>query len=258
MISKLFAGLLAVTALAAAPMAHADAGALKNIQVVDCRTHDEAQEKKDTELTLKALEAMNAGGVDRAWRLLPELEAALARAPDVPSLPERCGDTIHIYDDDMMLLLAMTAYVTSTPELKNVSVVQHEALPYGSLGFIVGWLYYEKKDFGAAHRAYAKGRLNNPDDYVLVAEDSLALAHMHRSREALDLLDAFIAGHPDLEDDELAALQRKRGYTLIELDRNDEAEAAYKESLRLEPDNSTAKAELDYITQQRKSSQPAN
>lgn len=253
---KLFAGVAAVMALAVAPMAHA--AVADTIRIVECRTHDEAQEKKDTELARKALEAMQSGGVDKTWRLLPELEAALARAPDVPSLPERCGDTIYIYSDDIVQLLTMTAHVTGTPELSKVSVVQRAALPYGTLGYIVGWLYYEKKDFGAAHRAFAKGMLNIPDDYVLVAEDSLTLAHMHRSREALELLDKFLAGHPDLADDEKAALQRKRGYVLIELDRNDEAEAAYKESLRLEPGNKTAQGELDYIAQQRKASKPAS
>jgi tetratricopeptide (TPR) repeat protein len=48
-----------------------------------------------------------------------------------------------------------------------------------------------------------------------------------------------------------ALLERSRGVTLVELGRLDEAEAALRASLDLEPDSAVARHELDYITELR-------
>jgi Flp pilus assembly protein TadD len=42
-------------------------------------------------------------------------------------------------------------------------------------------------------------------------------------------------------------MRRGRGFVLTELGRLDEAEAAYRESLKIEPDSERAKNELQYI-----------
>lgn len=44
-----------------------------------------------------------------------------------------------------------------------------------------------------------------------------------------------------------AHLQRGRGFALTELGRLDEAEAAYNEALKIDPNDDRAKHELEYI-----------
>lgn len=47
--------------------------------------------------------------------------------------------------------------------------------------------------------------------------------------------------------DQRARLHRARGFALVELSRYDEAEEAYRTSLKHEPEHGLAQRELDYI-----------
>lgn len=225
-----------------------------NMTVIDCQTHNAAQEQADMDLAETALGAMgkaNASGSDADLAalkaMLPDLETALSHAPDKPSLPEHCGDSIILYSGDMMQMLVLSAAIGKDKSLGATHVEQREPLPYALLAFAVGWIRFEGGDYAGADAADRKGLLNDPNDATLMSEDSFALSKLGRNAEALTALDAFIAGHPALGDDQMALLQRKRGYVLVELDRLDDAEAAYKKSLDLDPGNATALSELDYI-----------
>lgn len=229
----------------------ASPAAFSDIKIVDCRQHDAVQEQKDRDLALEAFGLMQAHDMSTLDSMTRKLEAALDRAPDVPSSSERCGDKINLYTDDMGQMFLMTAFVSRTPGLEKVSVVQYGALPYGQLGFIVGWIRFEHEKFAAAYKAYARGLRNDPNDFTLINEMALTLSHLRRNDEGLALVDDFLAAHDTLDDKAKAALQRKRGYILVELQRLDEARAAYEESLRLEPGNAVAMGELDYIAQQK-------
>lgn len=253
------AGFLAAVFFMASPvLADEAAPRLPNVQIVECRTHDAAQEKADMALAMSALDLMQAHDIDKLNVLLPDLKTALGHAPDIVSHPEHCGDSIIVYSDELSDFLTISALIQGhEKEFGATKVEQREALPYPLLGFVVGWIYFENKDFQAAHDAYAKGLLNDPNFDYLIMEDTLALAALHRSPEALAQLDAYLARNPDLPDEMMANALRKRGYVLVELERWDEAEAAYKDSLKLEPDNETAQSELEYIAQTRPS-KPAN
>ncbi|MFT4074440.1 MAG: tetratricopeptide repeat protein [Asticcacaulis sp.] len=229
-----------------------------NVQIVDCRTHDAAQEKADHDLAMTTLDIMQTHDIARLNERLPNLKAALAHAPDSPSLPERCGDTIIVYSDQMSDMLTLSALLSGhEKDLGATKVEQREALPYALLAFEAGWIDFENKDYDAAHEAYAKGLRNDPDDHAVILEDTLTLAALKRSPEALAQLDAYLARNDDLPDELMAGALRKRGYVLVELGRWDEAEAAYKESLKLAPGDQTAQGELEYIAQNRPS-KPAN
>jgi tetratricopeptide (TPR) repeat protein len=254
LVAGLAGGLPAVPALAETPAAEVPA----NVQIVDCQTHNAAQEKADQALAMTAIDLMQAHDVAKLDALMPDLKTALGHAPDKPSLPERCGDILIIYTDQMDEMLSLAALLNGhEKEMGAAKVEQREALPYALLAFIVGWIDYEHADYAGAHEAYAKGLRNDPDYNALVMEDTLTLAGLHRSDEALTQFDAYLARNHDLPDEMMANALRKRGYVLVELGRWDEAEAAYKDSLKLMPDDETAQSELEYIGQNRPS-KPAN
>ncbi len=227
------------------------APALPSFDIIDCQTHDALQEDKDHDLAATALKVMGTGDLARLDKMQPDLQAALDRAPDRPSKPEHCGDTVVLYSDDISDMLLLSAAVMKIDALKGVTVLQRGALPYGSLGFIVGWIAYEHKDFAAAAKAYRKGLLNDPDNAGITSELSGTLCNLGHADEGLAVVNDFLAGHGDLRDFDHALLLRKRGYALVELGRLDEGEAAYKESLIYAPGNATAQGELQYIQQQR-------
>lgn len=247
---------IAAASLALILAAPAVAAAQDDITVIACQPHDAAREQADLDIAAKgmdAIQAFNQGKGDLAGlqALLPGIESALTHAPDRPSRPEKCGDTIILYSGDLMQMLILSAAMEKHAEMGAVSIEQREPLPYALLAFEAGWIHFEAGDYAAAHAAYARGLLNNPDDATLVSEDSYALAQLMRDDEALALVDDFLAGHLTLADGQAALLQRKRGYILVDLNRLDEAEAAYRRSLELEPGNATALEELDYIAKQR-------
>lgn len=245
--------LLLATAVAAHADAVDDAFAGAGYAVVPCRDHDEAREKADHDLALKALQFLQEHDVASVDAMMPDLRAALDRAPDVAPKPERCGATLDVYSDNLADLLTASAIIARSPGLKGLSAGLRGAPPYGSLAFVIGWVEYEHKDFAAALRDYGRGRLNAPDDAALVTEYISTLNQLGRAQEALDSDDAFVAAHPALNDHDRAVLLRKRGYALVDLDRLDDAEAAYDQSLRLEPGDSQALADLEYIKRQRAS-----
>jgi Flp pilus assembly protein TadD len=108
------------------------------------------------------------------------------------------------------------------------------------------------KAYGEALKVLDHGLALQPDNPVLVSEKGAALAVQRRFAEALSLYDDWFARQGGPEDTpRYARLLRARGFALIELKRLDEAEAAYRQALEIEPDNAGAKHELAYIAELR-------
>ncbi len=221
------------------------------IDVVDCRAHNAAQEAADADLADKALTAMQGHDMAALDALTPQLQAALSHAPDMRAQPEHCGDRIIVHSDDPASFLILSGTLGKLPGIKGVD--QQPGLPYGLLGFIVGWTAFEHKDYAAAAVAYEKGLKNEPDLTSLEAEYVLTLSSLGRNTEALSSVDAYLAAHGGLQATEHANLLRKRGYVLVEMGQWDNAKAAYEQSLALEPGNTVAASELEYIAKQRPS-----
>jgi len=96
-----------------------------------------------------------------------------------------------------------------------------------------------------------RGLALQPREQQLVLEKATALGQLRRFDEQIALLQAEL-------NDEFAALsidksryQRNLGVALIDANRLDEAEAALRESIRLEPNNPRAENELRYVAQLR-------
>jgi len=85
-----------------------------------------------------------------------------------------------------------------------------------------------------AERAYLVGKLGDRAKSLLIYQEAMALAEKYPSSAYLKPL-----------------ILRGIGFALIELDRLDEAEQAFNDSLKLEPGNDLANNELRYIEQLR-------
>ncbi|WKL58228.1 tetratricopeptide repeat protein [Asticcacaulis sp. ZE23SCel15] len=223
---------------------------MRNMSVVECQTHDLSKEAADRKLMLQAFKYMEARDFKKLTKLKPKLQTALTRAPDKPSQPEKCGDEIIIYAEGLVPLLMMSAMLKDG-QLGASKVTQREPLPYAMLAYAAGWMAFEDGDFATAEASYSKGLLNEPDNLALTAELSTALAKQGRTEEALAVADAYLSAHDDPEDTNRALMLRRRGYALIDLNRLDEAEAAYKEALALVPDHQIALNQLAYIREQK-------
>jgi len=252
------------------PAAAAEEGsgdkALKSIlskmpaEFAECLPHDREQEEADATLTTTAWDLLTTGDVAKLRAMLPELEAAGNHAPDRPSLPERCEGKVYVYTDDIMTLLLTAGAVNAKDENgkpisegKDIDVVQMAPLPYARLHFIIGWLYFDKGEYGMADTWFARGLKNDPRDAMLASEHANTLSKLGRSAEALAFTDAFLAENgEDLPDRQRALMLRRRGFALGDLRRHQEAIATYKEALKYEPGNAVAKEEMKWNKQQLK------
>lgn len=120
--------------------------------------------------------------------------------------------------------------------------------------FLVAYALIEQKRYAEAtpllQRAIAMAPLHahylNELGYIYQAQrDFIA---------SLATYDLALAATVELEmptDIEVARAQRGRGYALIELSRWDEAEAAHRAALKIEPDNPISLGELKFIAEQR-------
>ena len=221
-------------------------------EIVDCQHHDEAQESADAKLTDTAWDRLKARDVDKLKAMQPQLEAAAAHAPDKPSLPERCGDTLTVYSDNMMdVLLATGVGAGEKDKSGKLNVVQRAPLPYARLDFIVGWLDFEQDKLDAALGWYDRGLKNDPHDPLLASEYANTLSQLGRSADALAFVDKFLADNEDMDDHVRALLLRRRGYALGDLGRHDEAVAAYQDSLKYDPNSDVAKKEMEWNRQRK-------
>lgn len=248
--------ILCVAALTACmPMAPALAQpavpAATDLVVVPCRTHDVEREKADAALRDQAFGLMQAHNLAALTKLLPDLQAALDRAPNVAPAIEQCGDKLNIYSRNLADYTVVTTTVMAQKRPGVTGTVMFMPLPYARIAWEIGWIYYEQHNLTKAIAAFEKGLPNDPQDTVLAGEYANALEQDGQNAKALAFIDSFIAANPNLSDGEHAVMLRRRGYALGELGHYDDAIAAYKESLKYVPNNAMALNEITYNTQQK-------
>jgi tetratricopeptide (TPR) repeat protein len=229
----------------------ASAMAGPGLSVTDCQPHDPAREAADAALIDQAVPLMQAHDLAALTALSPMIAAALDHAPDVATLPEQCGNTIVIRSGDTEAFLSLRERIGGDPRFAGANIQLRPALPYATLGYIAGWIAYEQGDLDGAVKAYEKGLRNDPANASLASEYSNALAHAGRLPDALTYTDGFLAANPGLDPATAAQLLRRRGYILTELQRYDDALAAYSESQRLDPANASAASEIAYINRKK-------
>lgn len=86
----------------------------------------------------------------------------------------------------------------------------------------------------AAERGYILNQLGKPEEALAAYQRALALATRYRTQQPFH-----------------AASLRGIGFSLIELQRWDEAEKTFQDSLKIEPENKVALSELAYIREMR-------
>lgn len=118
--------------------------------------------------------------------------------------------------------------------------------PFASAGYFLGSYYNEVGQPELALEVLDLGLIAGPNSPVLIAERNAALIVQHRWNDVLAAADRglAIAGLPAKY---RALMLRNRGYALTALNRLDEAQRAYEDSLALDRDNALAKNELRYI-----------
>ena len=207
------------------------------------------------EALLRATAAdVRSGGVTAVGPHVPDLEQALTdgKAAFAPPAP---GDTVvYVLTDGtsntlFSLLTAAVAMNNGTAARQTVAI--HN--PYPMISLYLGSYYNEVRKHENAIRVLDEGIAlratpNQGDTLpVLIGERGAALEGLRRWDDALADYDQglTIENMPDVVH---ARLFRGRGYALTELNRLDEAEEAYKNSLKFEPNNALALNELRYIS----------
>lgn len=248
--ATIFKAILAATLLSSTALpALALAQAASSPPAVDQKAFDK-QEAKDRKVVEKALKVTSFAELEP---MVPDLRKVVANAPARwPVVDYQPGLTTIRVNDSRAALATMLAVAASNEGKKGSE--QNKAVAvintYGTAAFLLGTLAVERRQPEEALIWLDRGLAFQPDNLMLVTEKGSALVLQHRFAEALAFYDAqppldimATLANPDGE----ARVQRGRGFCLTELNRLDEAEAAYVKSLELEPDHGGAKAELAYI-----------
>lgn len=206
------------------------------------------------EALLRATAAdVRSGGVKAVQSHVADLEQALvdgkaAFAPPPPGTSTSFVLTDGPADTLMSLITATAASHNGGTARQTVAV--HN--PYPMISLYLGSYYNEIRKHEDAVRVLDEGialrAAPNLGDTlpVLISERGAALEGLQRWDDALADYDhgLTIEKMPDII---RAHLFRGRGYALTELNRLDEAEQAYNNSLKFEPNNTLAQNELRYI-----------
>ena len=206
----------------------------------------------DTALVKAVWSDIHDKGILSVATRLADLERALAGAKD--SIAAASTQNIVLTDGaaESLMAMALVAGDKTHPHSGTVTAVEN---PYPQIGMLLGSYYDEIGKPAEAARVLEAGidadaieGLHAGDTYpMLQSEHGIALGSLHRWPEALAAYDAALEASQDDDKDGKAIIQRGRGYVLTELNRLDDAEAAYNESLKLQPGNALALHELDYI-----------
>lgn len=186
----------------------------------------------------------------------------LRRALDKPDLPAEIDGNPTVFVDGPRELRAFRAWQADpngkdkTKDGKTPIAVDD---PYPLIAHVLGLYLNETDHPDEALVVLAKGFEILREHHVpemaattppLMMEMAATFNAAKQSATALKAYD-YVLTLPSNGFDLRAKAQRGRGYALIELNRLDEAEAAYNESLKLEPGNGLALRELRYIADAR-------
>lgn len=248
---SLTAGALAavfVTFPAPASRAQPASSAPASSECVARQSASEAQEKRDNEIVKAALTDANQGGFAALKQHLAELEQVLSRAPDKLETTTCDGSAIARGDSMAGMLLSAAMAAKTHPNQRTVILGPS---PYPMAALLVGSWYVENHDLPRAEAALSKGLALSPMNPKLTSEDALVLTQLGKPAEALAVSNRVLEGNPFLDPRDHARILRMKGLALGELNRFDEAEAAYQESLKYEPNYAGALNELKYLAQRK-------
>jgi len=129
---------------------------------------------------------------------------------------------------------------------------------YSKALYLLAFIYVERKDWFTAMSFIDQAISLEPDHPLLLCEKALILLRLGRCQEAHDLFIIAAEIRPWAPLNQRARALRGAAVALIDLKRLDEAEVLLKKSLEIEPENTVAMRELDYIQGLRKGFKPTD
>jgi tetratricopeptide (TPR) repeat protein len=210
---------------------------------------DRATLKADTATVDALLAAAHSSGYNVIRDRAGDLDALLSRAPRPFENAVTAGATTYVRSvSSLECIWAIYAQIqTPGGATTNVRCVGN---PYAGAALLLGSYYNEIRRHDLALEYLDRGLAFAPTVAGLYAEKAAAFIQMHRPADALTVYRQGLA-LVVLDPLERGLLLRGQGFALTELRRYDEAEAAYRESLTIDPDHGHATAELVYIRRMR-------
>lgn len=129
---------------------------------------------------------------------------------------------------------------------------------YSKALYLLAFIYVERKDWFKAMSFIDRAISLEPDHPLLLCEKAMILSRLGRHQEAHDLFSSAAEIRAWAPLNQKARALRGAAIALIDLERIDEAEELLKKSLEIEPENTVALNELDYIQRLRKGLKPTN
>ena len=207
-------------------------------------------------LSMQAEADIDAHQFQRFSTLVLALERALAN----PDTPQVINGSPALYVDGDAERLAVRARLAS-PEGRETAARSTVLIddPYPSIAWALGFYYNEVEQTADALRVLNIGleRLKTTHPQPALAENGPFLAiemgaALNTAGEWQKAYEVYRAVLLSPDQTTHAQAYRGAGFSLIELNRLDDAEAAFRQALRLEPDSESAKWELDYIAHLRR------
>lgn len=204
-------------------------------------TDQKDNESEDAKRVDKAMEFLFSSDIDKSEQLLLSV---CANTPDnyVNETENDEGMVIKFWDQKSFVHYVM--WNESHGISKGVTWMGNA---YPRAYFYLGFIAVKKKQFNNAFEYLDKGQQLEPSNPKFKFEKGQALLHAGRKEDALVVFENIGEPGPYCSDRDMATGLRGRGSVLIELERLDEAKSAFKESLKLDPDNKIAQSELQYI-----------
>ena len=200
---------------------------------------------------------LEMGGILSVQYHLGPLEQALADARYAYEEAQFGADTVYILANGQAEVLA--GLFAASASGRGAIAVEN---PYPFISMLLGSYYNEIGDPSNALRALeAVLSLPRPDGKLgdmiphIMSERGVALNGLMRWDDAVANYDGALEITP-LPPETKAMLLRGRGFALTELNRLDEAESSYRDSLVDEPGNPRALHELNYIAHLRAGARP--
>ncbi len=241
--------LAAALALSTAAMATAPAPALAAAAADTPQMS--RQERQDHDLFVQANAEFQRRGYPALAHRLPALRQALDRMPaDYGQLVEQSGQhVVRVTDPGDVLIMMIGLSAAAAKDGGNAKGAT--ALPnvYGDIALMLASEAVEARRYDEGIAYLDRVLKVQPKNWLLLVEKAAALQGLARWNDALALADAALADNDMLMVLHRGPFHRRRGFSLIELDRLDEAKAAYEAALEIDPEDANAKRELDYIAQ---------
>jgi tetratricopeptide (TPR) repeat protein len=202
------------------------------------------RERQDADKVEEAVTAIQQGRLDHARQLL---EDVVSRTPADYAFQVEEGDAVVMKFWDQTQFVH---YVTRHKDaIKKRLVWQTSAYPRAY--YYLGFVEVKAGNYARALELLDAGERLEPNPYFLLEKAQAYLRGLGDHRQSIACYEEVLEQGADVPALLRAVAMRGKGFVLIEMDRLDEAETCFRDSLRLDPDSKVARQELHYIARLR-------